>query len=103
MLDVNALDLGDWITSTRLRLRVKPGSRKAGLLGVHAGALKVAVVTAPERGKANKSLMKLLARVLELAPSELELASGQTSQDKIVLVPLPPAEVLRRLAAAETL
>lgn len=102
-LDREALDdleLGDWRGSTRLRLRVKPGSRKAGLLGVHDGALKVAVVTAAERGKANKSVMKLLARALDLAPGDLELAAGQTSQDKVVLVPLVPAEIRRRLSAA---
>ena len=98
--DPDALELGDWREGTRLRLRVKPGSRKAGLLGVHDGALKVAVVTAPERGKANKSVMRLLARALDLAPAELELAAGLTSQDKVVLVPLPPAEVRRRLTLA---
>ena len=95
-----ALDLGDWDKGTRLRVRVKPGSRKAGLLGVHNGMLKVAVVTAPERGKANRSLMKLLARALELAPTDLELAAGMTSKDKVVFVPLAPDEMRRRLAAA---
>ena len=102
MRNVDSLELGDWIAGTRLRLRVKPGSRKAGLLGIHDGALKVAVVTAPERGKANKSLMKLLARTFGLPTSDFELAGGQTSQDKVILVPLPPAEIRRLLEDAET-
>lgn len=85
---------------TRLRLRVKAGARRAGLLGVHDGALKLAVTTAPEKGKANRSVLKLLARTLELEAGSIEILTGQTSQDKTILVPLPTDVLERRVAAA---
>jgi uncharacterized protein YggU (UPF0235/DUF167 family) len=91
------LDLAAVAGGTRLRLRGKPGARKNAILGIHDGALKLSVVTAPERGKANRSVLKLLARTLDVAPSDIQLLTGGSSQDKTVLVPLPPAVVERLL------
>jgi len=82
---------------TRLRLRVRPGAGKDAVVGVHDGALRVSVVAPPERGKANRALVKLLARVLGVAPKDVELLSGETSRDKSVRIALPPEDVLTRL------
>ena len=84
---------------TRLRLKVRAGARRDAIVGAHGGALKLQVIAAPERGRANRAVLELLARALDLASSTLELVSGHGSPDKVVLVPLSPAEVLRRLAA----
>ena len=51
---------------------------------LHGGALKVGVTAAPERGKANRAVLGVLAKALDLAPSALEILSGHASQDKIV-------------------
>jgi len=95
----DGLDLAEVAGGTRLRLRVKPGARKNAILGTHDGALKLSVVTPPERGKANRSALKLLARTLRLAPSDIQLIAGQSSQDKTVLVPLPMSVVEELLVA----
>jgi uncharacterized protein (TIGR00251 family) len=86
---------------TRIRLRVKPGARRDGIVGPHGGALKVTVAASPERGKANRAVLDLLAGALGLAPSSLEIVAGETSPDKIVLIPLPPGEVAARLRGPE--
>jgi uncharacterized protein (TIGR00251 family) len=93
------LDLVALAGRTRMRLRVKPGAKRAEILGAHGGALKISVTTAPERGKANRSALKLLARALDVPPTEIELIAGHGSSDKTVLVPLAPEEIRRRLAA----
>jgi hypothetical protein len=93
MLELVEIDGG-----TRLRLRVKPGARRNGVLGVHDGALRVGVTTAPEKGKANRAVLAVLAEALEVAPSALEILSGRTSPTKSVRVPLPPSTVRTRLA-----
>jgi uncharacterized protein YggU (UPF0235/DUF167 family) len=84
---------------TRLRLRVKAGARRTALLGVHDGALRLSVVSAPERGKANRSVLQLVASSIGLPQSALELLTGTSSPNKVVFVPLPPAEVASRLDA----
>ena len=82
---------------TLLHLRIKPGARRNEILGVHEGALKLGVVARPEKGKANRGVLKLLAKLLHLAPSAIALVAGTTSRDKTVLVPLSAAQIGNRL------
>jgi uncharacterized protein (TIGR00251 family) len=84
---------------TRLRLRVKPGAKRNAVLGVHDGALKVSIIAAPERGKANRAVLKLLGKVLEVGAEEIRLLAGESSQDKTVWVGLKAATVRERLEA----
>jgi hypothetical protein len=84
---------------TRLRLRVKPGARKTAIVGAHGGALKIAVAAAPERGKANRAVVRLLAAALGLPVSAVTIAAGTTSQDKIAEIALNPVAVRAILAA----
>lgn len=65
-----------------LEIRVKPRAKRAGLLGRHGGALKIAVRAAPERGRANEELLQVLASALDLPASAFELVAGATSQTK---------------------
>ena len=91
------LDLIEVEGGVRLKLRVKAGGRKNAILGTHAGALKLSVTAAAEKGKANKALLSLLADALELPASSLEILSGQTSPDKVALIPLSREQLLQRL------
>jgi len=83
-----------------LRLKVKAGAKRSALLGMHGGALKIAVTAAPEKGKANRAVLKLLGDALGVPPSALQLVAGASSPDKTVLVPLAPADLARRIEAA---
>lgn len=91
------LDLVEVKGGVRLRLRVKAGAGRNALLGSHAGALKLSVTAAPEKGKANRAVLGLLAERLGVPPSSLELISGAASPDKTVLLPLDRRALLRRL------
>jgi uncharacterized protein (TIGR00251 family) len=95
--ELEKLDLASIPGGSRLRLRVKPGARRRAILGVHAGALKLSVTTAPERGKANRSALRLLAEALDVPASEIEILAGQSSREKTVLVPLSPEAIVERL------
>src|SRR5438093_1475560 len=87
----------------RLRVRAKAGARRTGIDGVHAGALKVSVTAAPERGRANEAIERLLAESLGLPPSTVRVVSGHTAREKTIEVSgLGPEEVARRLNAAAT-
>ena len=50
--------------STRVRLRVSPGAGRAQVVGRHGDAWKVRVTAAPEQGRANDAVLRLLAEVL---------------------------------------
>jgi uncharacterized protein len=87
--------------STRLRLRVSPGTTHPGIVGRHGDGWKLRVAEAPERGRANDAVLALLAQTLDVPRSSLTLVSGHGGRDKVVeLDGLEPDEVERRLAAA---
>jgi uncharacterized protein len=69
-----------------LRIRAQPGANKDAIQGERAGALRVAVSAAPERGKANAALVELLATALGLKRSAISLIAGETSRDKKFLI-----------------
>lgn len=87
--------------SARLRLRVSPGAARSVLVGRHGAGWKVRVAAAPEDGKANDAVVRLLAETLALPARDVQLVSGASSRDKIVaLEGIGPAEIERRLAEA---
>ncbi len=94
---LSALTLKEIPGGTVLHVRVKPGARRHEILGIHDGALKLGVVARPEKGKANRGVLKLLAKILDLAPSAIELVSGNTSKEKTIFIPLTTKEVGYRL------
>jgi uncharacterized protein YggU (UPF0235/DUF167 family) len=69
-----------------LPVKAEPGSRHQGIRGEHAGALKVAVRQAAEKGKANQALIETLAAELGLKKQQIELLSGATGGRKRFLL-----------------
>jgi uncharacterized protein (TIGR00251 family) len=75
----------------RVRVRVTPRARKAGITGVKADAegrpwLEVAVTAAPENGRANEALLKILAHAWRLPRRALRIAQGAGDRRKTVAV-----------------
>jgi uncharacterized protein len=71
---------------TILPVRAQPGARRNELRGEQNGALKVCVTQSPEKGKANKAVIELIAKSLKLKKSQIQLLSGETSHQKIFLI-----------------
>ncbi|HFC04270.1 MAG TPA: DUF167 domain-containing protein [Rhizobiales bacterium] len=74
-----------------MRIRLTPNSSRDqidGLVKMANGdcALKVRVRAVPEKGRANKSAIKLIAKSAGLAPSKFLLASGGKDRNKELLV-----------------
>src|SRR5690606_7014967 len=70
--------------SVKLRLKVVPGASREGVEGWLGDALKVRVRAAPEKGRANLSVEKLLAGYLGLPPAKVRVVSGFTAPKKVV-------------------
>lgn len=83
-----------------LSVQAQPGARRNGVTGVHAGRLKVAVTQAPERGKANKALIEVLAEALGIKRSQISLFAGETdSRKKFLIAGIDAGTVEVRVAA----
>jgi len=86
---------------TSLRLRVVPGATRSRVVGRHGDAWKVRVTAPPEGGRANDAVLAVLADALDLTRRDLELVSGRSSRDKVVVLDGMTLDVAeRRLAAA---
>lgn len=89
--------------TTRLRLRVSPGSGRAEIVGRHGDAWKVRVTAPPEQGRANDAVVRLMADTLALPLSAVAIVSGHSARDKIIeLTGVDPALIERRLASASS-
>jgi|GEM_PF-575604 uncharacterized protein (TIGR00251 family) len=81
-----------------LSVRVQPGARKTAVLGMQAGAVKLAVTAPADQGKANAALIEFLHRLLAVKRSEIHLLSGTASRNKVFLfLNISANEIARRI------
>ena len=70
-----------------VRGKVIPRSASSGIVGELAdGTLRVKVAAAPEKGKANEELCRVLAEHYGVARSQVRVVSGHTASLKLVRV-----------------
>lgn len=87
--------------TARVQLRVSPGAARPAIVGRYGAAWKVRVTAAPEDGKANAAVVRLLAATLALPVRDVEIVSGHSSRDKTVaLNGIEHDEIERLLAQA---
>lgn len=85
-------------SGTILAVHAQPSAKRDAVLGERAGALRLAVSAAPEKGKANAAIQKLLAEALGCKASMIELIAGETSRDKkFLILEKIPEEIRPRL------
>jgi len=83
--------------SALFSVRVKPGGKKDELLGVHDGALKLSVKAPPIEGKANRAVTKFISKILGVAPSRVDIVSGESSRTKRVRVEGMDAQEVKKI------
>ncbi len=66
--------------------KVQPNSSKEKVMGEYAEKLKIAVTSPPEKGKANRAIVKVLAKWLNIKTSDIQIVSGEKSKDKEIFV-----------------
>ena len=74
-----------------LRVRLMPNSSSCRLNGIFVDAeglefLKLCVVSVPEKGKANKELVSVLAKKFGVAKSQCEIVSGELDRYKKIKI-----------------
>jgi len=87
----------------RLAVRLTPKASTERIIGLADDAeggvvLKVAVTAAPEGGKANAALLRLLARAFHLPPRDFSVVRGATDRRKVVAVTGAPAALAARIS-----
>ena len=92
------LDLRQVARSVLLRVKVVPGASRTRIAGLWNGALRVQLAAPPQQGKANRELVRFLARTLGCQPAQIEITGGRTHPLKQLRVAgLTAAKVRERL------
>jgi len=89
----------------RLTVRLTPNGGRDAMDGWETGAdgeghLKARVSDPPDRGKANKALIVLVAKAAGVAKSAVSLVSGDTQRKKILRIEGDPEDIVSRLESA---
>ncbi|MGD2141314.1 MAG: DUF167 domain-containing protein [Burkholderiales bacterium] len=84
----------------KLAVKVVPGSSREGIAGWLGDELKIRVRQAPEAGRANEALRRLIAKTLEVSLERIRIVAGTSSphktieiaglEEKAILARLPP-------------
>ena len=81
-----------------IEIKVHPGSSRKEVRFQEDERLAVFVHSPPEKGKANKEVIKLLSKALGVSSSRLEIIKGMRSRFKTILIKdISSEEVLERL------
>lgn len=80
----------------RIAVHATPKASREEVAGWRGSELSVRVTVAPEDGKANAAVCKVVARALGVAPSRVKVVRGEASRHKVLEVDADP----ERLVAA---
>lgn len=73
-----------------LAVRAQPGAKRTAIIGLYGegvtAQLKIAVKEPPLEGRANAALIEFLAKNFSLPKNAVEIASGEGSRSKVVLL-----------------
>jgi uncharacterized protein YggU (UPF0235/DUF167 family) len=70
----------------RIAVRVQPRARADELGGERAGKLLVRLRAAPEQGRANEALCRLIAKTAGVPPSRVRVVRGASAREKLIEV-----------------
>lgn len=82
-------------------IKVVPGASRTRIIGEWDGRLKVAVAAPPEKGKANKALVALLATTLGISRRDIEVVAGHTNPLKTIRIVRTEADTVRAAIGSE--
>ena len=65
---------------------VSPGASRTRIQGIHDGRLKMQVAAPPSDGSANKAVVGLLSKALNISENKISLIKGHTNRRKTLLL-----------------
>ncbi len=81
-----------------MEARVQPKAKREGIELGADGTVLLRVAAPPEKGKANRACIELLARALRVPRGAVTLVRGERSRDKAFAIEgLTPEEAIERL------
>ena len=98
MQNLNDLNISIRNNSITFNVKVIPNSSVSKIIDIADGALKIKLNSPPIENKANKEVVALLSKVLDIPKSSIELIFGDKNKLKTFSVPLTENEFKNKIA-----
>ena len=102
ILSAYDLEFQEFVGGVKFSVQVKPNSRKTELIVETDGTLRMNVAAPPSNGKANREIVRWLAKRLRRPSSEVRLIGGLHSRTKIIAVLNIKSDELKKSLASES-
>lgn len=83
----------------KLQIKVIPSSSKDCIAGWLEDTLKVKVKAPPEKGKANKAVVKVIENILDLPKGSIKITSGTSSSRKVIEIQNNDDDIIKKKLA----
>jgi uncharacterized protein len=84
-----------------VEITARPGSPSRQLLKTRTTGPVVRMVSAPEKGRANRELIEFMAEIAGVAASAVSIIKGQGARQKVIRIETPsPQKVMEKLRLA---
>ncbi|MBC8387167.1 MAG: DUF167 domain-containing protein [Actinobacteria bacterium] len=81
-----------------IKVIVKPNSSKNSIDGIYMGRLRIRVSSPPQKGKANKELIRYISSILGISKKNISIKSGEKSSfKKLAIENLNNTNIISRL------
>ena len=85
-----------------LLVKITPNAAERAVKGVVTSAdgteyLRINIISIPEKGKANKELIKFLSKELDIAKSDIEIVSGESNHLKRLKINSTSQHIINKL------
>lgn len=67
-------------------VRAQPRASRDAIVGVHDGALKIAITAPPVDGEANAAITAFLAKKLGVAKRAVRVVRGDSAREKVIAI-----------------
>jgi uncharacterized protein (TIGR00251 family) len=84
-----------------LQVKVVPGSSRSRVVGKYGDGIKVQVVAAAEKGKANRAVVEVIAGAFGVRESQVVIVAGHTQPRKMVQIDMSEEQLRGKLAELE--
>ncbi|HEY0088025.1 MAG TPA: DUF167 domain-containing protein [Candidatus Lokiarchaeia archaeon] len=69
-----------------IKLIIKPNSSVTGIYGIYRSRIKIKLAAAPEKGKANKELIKFISGKIGIPKKNVKITAGEKSVYKEISI-----------------
>ena len=69
-----------------IKLYIRPGAAETRVEGIYQDRIKIRISAPPEKGRANKELIKFIGGILSIPKSRISIISGKTSNYKEIQI-----------------